>query len=256
MTTGFIILRHTNSEETNKYWQHSYHSIRKFYPDIPIVILDDNSNPDFVSEIPLTNTKIVHTSGDDVGSGEILPYIYFYRNKWFDRAVIIHDGVFMNSHQDFSDVTNYQFMWHFESYRCAEPVKEIEKLSVFNDVKLIEYHTNNRASPRLPVNLPTQYPEQNKNWEGCFGIMGIITHDFITKVYSKYNLDLLIPMVKTRQDRMNCERVIASIFQYTQPPSSNISKFGRIHAYCPWGVTFRIKEKYNHLPVIKVWTGR
>ena len=236
MTTGFIILRHTNSEETNRYWQHSYYSIRKFYPNSPIIILDDNSNPNLVSEIPLSNAKIIHTSGNDVGSGELLPYSYFYHNKWFDRAIIIHDGVFVNSVLDVSNIEDYQFMWHFENHHWDNPLREVKKLSVFNDTSLIEHH-------------------MQKNWNGCFGVMSIITHKFINKIYSQYNLDSLIPLVKTREDRMDCERIIASMFQYVSPQSP-ISKLGDIHRYCPWGIPFKSKEQYNHLPVIKIWTGR
>ena len=43
---GFVIIRHVDSEITNKYWKKSYECIRKFYSD-PIMIVDDNSNPDF-----------------------------------------------------------------------------------------------------------------------------------------------------------------------------------------------------------------
>ena len=40
----FIIVRHVNSELTNKYWKESYNCIRKFYPEIKVVIIDDSTN--------------------------------------------------------------------------------------------------------------------------------------------------------------------------------------------------------------------
>jgi hypothetical protein len=46
---GFIVLRHVNDETTNQYWIHCYNCIRKYYPENMILIIDDNSNYDFVS---------------------------------------------------------------------------------------------------------------------------------------------------------------------------------------------------------------
>ena len=58
-TLGFIILRHVNSKITNMYWQLCYKRIRKFYPKNKIVIIDDNSNYQYVSELPLINATII-----------------------------------------------------------------------------------------------------------------------------------------------------------------------------------------------------
>ena len=44
---GFIITRHINSETTSKYWIECYQRIRAFYRE-PIIIIDDNSNPEFL----------------------------------------------------------------------------------------------------------------------------------------------------------------------------------------------------------------
>ena len=45
---GFIITRHVNSETTNKYWNQSVKLIRSFYPLRKIVIIDDNSDQNFI----------------------------------------------------------------------------------------------------------------------------------------------------------------------------------------------------------------
>ena len=46
---GFIITRHVNSEMTNKYWIESINNINLIYKNIPIVIIDDNSNYKFIN---------------------------------------------------------------------------------------------------------------------------------------------------------------------------------------------------------------
>ena len=56
---GFIILRHVNSELTNKYWIESYFSIRKYYNN-KIIIIDDKSNKNFLTKIKLENFYIIN----------------------------------------------------------------------------------------------------------------------------------------------------------------------------------------------------
>ena len=49
MTTfGFIITRHVNSENTNRYWNHSIKLLRRLYPNNKIIIIDDNSDKNFL----------------------------------------------------------------------------------------------------------------------------------------------------------------------------------------------------------------
>jgi len=47
---GFIIIRHVNSEVTNNYWNKCVIHIRRFYPFKKIVVIDDNSNEDFLKQ--------------------------------------------------------------------------------------------------------------------------------------------------------------------------------------------------------------
>ena len=51
MSYGFIITRYVNSEKTNRYWNQSVKLIRTYYPYRQIVIIDDNSNYDFVKSL-------------------------------------------------------------------------------------------------------------------------------------------------------------------------------------------------------------
>ena len=78
-TYGFIITRHVNSETTNKYWNNCVRCIRRFYPCRKIVIIDDNSNKEFL--IPFANyTNVEIVESEFPGRGELLPYYYFLKN--------------------------------------------------------------------------------------------------------------------------------------------------------------------------------
>jgi hypothetical protein len=97
---GFIILRHVNNNLSNQYWIYNYNCIRKYYPNNEIIIIDDNSNYQFIKEINLYKTTIIKS--EYPGRGELLPYIYYLKYKLFDTAVIIHDSVFINKYIDFN----------------------------------------------------------------------------------------------------------------------------------------------------------
>ena len=75
---GFIITRHVNSSKTNKYWNRCVKLINIYYPSKPIIIIDDNSDDDFLKEDSRYENVTVIKS-EFPGRGELLPYIYFLK---------------------------------------------------------------------------------------------------------------------------------------------------------------------------------
>lgn len=233
--TGFIILRHVNNELTNKYWIHCYECIRNFYPENKILIIDDDSNYEFITNIYLYKTTIINSEYKK--RGELLPYYYYLHNKLFEVAVIIHDSVFVNKKIDLS-VDKYKLLWHFE---LGGGVDDIEDQSLminkFNNKELYKFYTNKSL------------------WKGCFGGMTIITHKYLKFVDDKYDISKLLDCVLTRHNRCSFERVIACLLQKNYKPTK-LSLLNNIHRYCRWGVCFENKQKLKYLTLIKVWTGR
>ena len=239
-TYGFIILRYVNSHITNKYWIHCYNCIRKFYPENKIMIVDDNSNPKYIKHFQLHNTTIINSEYKQ--RGEILPYYYYLKHKLFDRAVILHDSVFIQKYIDFG--TENKFLWHFE-HNWDNPDLEIElikKLNHSNQLCLFYY------KPHL--------------WKGCFGVMSVISHDFLNVINKKYDFMKLVHVIKNRRTRMCLERIFALIFTIENNDKID-SIFGDIHKYSK---QINYKTYINALktegdlspywPIIKVWTGR
>ena len=230
-TIGFIILRHVNSEKTNLYWQLCYDSIRKFYPENDIIMIDDNSNYAYITNKELYKVKIIQS--EYPGRGELLPYYYYLSNKLFDIAFIIHDSVFIQKHLDLH-VDKYKITWDFEHKWDIIPY-ETMMINLFKDENLLNFY-------------------QNKSlWVGCFGGMTTITYDFLMQVNNKYNLRLLLNVILTRYDRMCFERIIACLLQIEAPQTT---RCGYIHNYMPWGTTYDDRHLYTQLPLLKVWTGR
>jgi hypothetical protein len=228
---GFIVLRHVNNESTNKYWIHCYHSIRKYYPENHILIIDDNSNYDFITDEKLYKTTIINSEYPK--RGEVLPYYYYLHNKLFDVAVIIHDSVFINRYIDMN-VEKYKLLWDFE-HDWDQIADETRMINIFNDSELKEFYENKDL------------------WKGCFGGMSIITHDYLTYINNKYDISKLLDCVLNRYNRCSFERVIACLLQ---KEGDKQTLLGNIHNYCNWGFDFNQIENYTHLPIIKCWTGR
>jgi len=232
INTGFIILRHVNDLRTNNYWNHCYNCIRKYYPEIQILIIDDNSNYDYISEQQsLYKTHIIKS--EYPGRGELLPYYYYLHNKLFDTAVIIHDSVFVNKYIDLN-VNKYKLLWEFE-HEWDQIEDETNMIKLFNDSELLEFYKNKDL------------------WKGCFGGMSIITYDYLKYMNSKYDISKLLNCVLTRYNRISFERVIGCLLQKNKKRETLL---GHIDYYVKWGITFEEKDDYTHLQLIKVWTGR
>jgi hypothetical protein len=230
-TIGFIMLRHVNNELTNKYWIHCYDCIRKYYPENIILIIDDDSNYEFITIKQLYKTNIIKNIYPK--RGELMPYYYYLRNKLFDIAVIIHDSVFINKYIDFS-VDTYKFIWDFE-HNWDQIEDETVMINLFNDENLLNFYNNKNL------------------WKGCFGAMTIISFEHLKYINEKYDISKLINYVLTRYNRSSFERVLACLLQINTKTESLL---GDIHSYCEVGLTFDNKDCCNALPLIKVWTGR
>ena len=254
---GFIISRHVNSELTNNYWNTCIKCIRRFYPLKKIVIIDDNSDKEFLkADYDYRNIEIINS--EYPGRGELLPYYYFHKYKWFNNAVIIHDGIFFNARIHFEKYIGLRVLplWHFNaddenylnSYRLIAPLNN-------------KYIINEKIMSGSNKNLVIQL--QNKiDWYGCFGVQSFINLRFLNHLQHKYNLFKLLTVVKCRADRCCLERIFGILFHTEAPETLKLkSLFGNIFTYTAWGYTF---DEYKtdcieHNPVkkvVKVWTGR
>lgn len=243
MSLGFIILRHVNDVNTNFYWIECYQCIRKYYPTNPILIIDDNSNYDFITTIFMKNVTVINS--EYKGRGELLPYIYYLRYPISEKVVFVHDSIFFQRYVDFivENVPLFSFPTMIED-------SDIE-------LKLLNALTNCNT-------LIDNYHEMK--WNGSFGAMSIITLSFLKMLENKYTLSNLIDHVTCRIDRQCLERIIGIILTVETNLSSNSSVFGDILTYCQWGITYSmyLKDKdtkklymfIKTLPIAKVWTGR
>ena len=128
---GFIIIRHVNSAKTNNYWIECYKSIRKYYSN-KIIIVDDNSKYDYVvmpEDLNIHNCEIIQSEYNL--RGEILGYYYFHKTRPFNKAVVIHDSVFINKYIDYDNYGDIKFIWNFTSNWFNEG----SEMNLINNIK-------------------------------------------------------------------------------------------------------------------------
>ncbi len=236
---GFFILRHVSKKEHDLLWIECYESIRKFYDD-SIIIIDDNSNQELLSDIQLINTTIINS--EYPSRGELLPYYYFYKLKPFDKAIILHDSMFIQKKLDFNQITNVKFLWHFAEHSRDEVKIELEYINnLSNREDLLKFYHN------------------KSQWYGCFGVASAIDYEFIKVIQEKYNFFNLLDLVKSRKHRMGLERIFACIcFLEGAVSTNNCSLLGSIfnhHNKFKYTMNMYKQNKCNH-DIIKVWTGR
>ena len=250
---GFIITRHVNSDKTNRYWNHCIKLIRTHYPFRKIIIIDDNSNYKFVkSDFDYTNIVIIQSEYPK--RGELLPYIYFLRHKWFKNAVILHDSVFIHRRVPFEKLKcNVLQLWHHN----------YDKDNIDTLIKLSDCLKNNFDIKQLiQKDEPHILGMNNKNLL-CFGCQAYINLHFLEMIETKYKITNLINAIHCRTDRCGLERIMGLLFCKEYPKLKQIkSLFGSIFDHHK-AFDYSYDEYINDLKggkiygsFVKVWTGR
>lgn len=242
-TYGFIILRHVRNFKDNQMWISCYNSIRKFYSN-KIIIIDDNSNKEALIEILLINCEIINSEFKQ--RGELLPYYYFHKFKFFENAVILHDSMFIGQKLNF-ELNKVKFLWFVYSHRWNNSLLETDLISKLkNKDKLLKIY------------------RKKKLWYPCYGNTSIINIKFLESIQKEYNIFNLLSYVDNREKRMCTERIFGLIFFIkAKLKRKTCSYLGKIHDF-PRN-TFKsnaynyqkyIKDEKDFYPIIKIWVGR
>lgn len=252
---GFIITRHINSVQTNKYWNQCVKLIRTFYPLREIVVIDDNSDQQFIkTDFEYNNITIIQS--EYPGRGELLPYIYYLKYKWFPNAVIIHDSLFIHKRIAFEKFkTPVMPLWHH--IYDKENIDNILRISsvLTRNTSLIKKINSNEIN-MIGLGLDNKF-------NLCFGCQSYIKLSFLEHLQNKYNITNLVNVVRNRKDRCSLERVFGLLFCQEYPTLLKLnSLFGDIlvqkQAFDYNYNQYESDLKHGKVihPFVKVWTGR
>lgn len=241
---AFVILRHIKSSRENYLWKRCYTSIQKFYPKTRILIIDDASvhlfYPDKGPDCEIIKSQFP-------GAGEILPYYYFYRLRWAQKMIFLHDSMLLR--RAFTDEElspSVKFHWHFEPNSSDENFR-IERL----------LHCLKHPHDLIFLN------SHKSLWCGCFGSTSIIDIHILDLLEQKYGFpSALVTKIHCREDRMALERVFGLLlFKEGLVTKDTCSNFGCIHHYPhaweninDWQLE-ELKTTYWGA-ILKTWHGR
>lgn len=231
----FVILRHVVSVDTNKMWYDCYESIRNKYSN-KIIIIDDNSDPRFVSQMPLTNCEILQS--EFPGAGELLPYYYFEKYKWDLKMIYLQDSMLLQDFfhpQSILKVNHISFLWYFAT-RIWDNTGRINKLSVHLKNYELFKHTFDE-----------------KLWHGCFGVCSVVTLNFINKLNVETGILNLVHEIKNREDRKALERIFGVCCFMCLRQNNNL--FGNITTM-PHHFRIFYEDYLNDSEKIKEWCTR
>lgn len=240
----FVILRHVRNENDDKLWRRCYTSIREFYLNVPIVIIDDNSKIT-VSDDGLDDVIIIKS--EYPGAGELLPYYYFLKHKWADKMIFLHDSMLLRRPFRYFELDHpVKFHWYFDVHLWD------------NDVMINQLLKKMKRSLQL-----LEYNSQKKSWWGCFGVASMVDLSILEEIESKYRFThALINEIKSREGRMALERIFAILmFIEGHVTKETCSNFGNIFGFPrAWQVIDDdyledLKISYPGA-ILKTWHGR
>jgi len=204
---------------------------------MPIVIVDDGSNPEYLTSVSFPDCEVIQS--EFIGRGELLPYYYLVTRKLFAKAMILHDSVFLQAPLDFDSVHDVRFLWDF-------PMHDGQSFNDAADLLSRHFHWT----------MP--YDQYTTAYRGCFGVQSIISYDFLRALAETHPLFSLLESVTTRRHRMALERIFAiCCYESTRvdPPMCG----DILRQPFPWGYTFAEycrETQYSTCTLVKVWTGR
>ena len=248
---GFIITRCVKDLKHNDLWKQCVQCLFTCYPDKNIVIIDDYSTvPVTEEDYKQEYMQNVYVQKSEMlpGCGELLPYLYLHQKRYFKKAIVLHDSVFV--HEPFESNTiittdTVRYIWSFgehEPYYKTYCRSLLELLGIDGDV----------------------YTKKEWQDQGCFGTMCIIDLYFLDEIISMHNLYILVPFVQTRFHCMCLERVFAIVcfvILKSKDKQVPLSIHGSIVEYMPYGTLFEQykshKDYYRQAySIVKTWNSR
>lgn len=204
---GFIMLRCVRKKEQNTLYKECYEAIRKYHPDLKIVIIDDNSDKSVLeSDYPMTNVEIIESEYPT--AGEYLPYWYLLQRKIFKKAIFVQDSMILNTKIPYENVEDFMFL--YETGNVTGYQEETKQL-LENTI--------------IPEKLRSIY--DSGNWRGCWGSMTVITSDFLSKIEESIGISKWKDIIRSRGLRIGLESAIGICCVYLKGNDRGMSLFGK-----------------------------
>jgi CDP-6-deoxy-D-xylo-4-hexulose-3-dehydrase len=257
---AFIFPRHVRNPDHKDIWKECLKCIRTHYKTEPIIIIDDNSDPNLIEDLHendkwvMNNVEIIQS--EFKGAGELLPYYYYYIKRPSKKAIFINDSMFIQKPFDkdiINNLENINFLWDFDPHIQPFFTKYEQSFNMYHLIQtklLMEFKEGDKL---------VEYYESYQ-WRGCFASTVIINIDYLDHLQNTYNFLKIINIINNRDLRQILERTVAILSSYDLKKNNiiNHSLFGNIYNH-PYTFKYSFEDYKNNkidYPLIKCWNSR
>jgi hypothetical protein len=190
------------------------------------------------------------------GCSEFLGYYYYYKYRWADHAIILHDSFWIqtpipNLDSVLESNVDIKFLSHFNT-RYNHHNFQLE-MDIIHQLK-------------NPIELVSFFHQLDLCNIGCFGIQSCISYSFLEKLQERFEIMNWIKVVQDREKRMCLERVFGAVILFIYPNlKTDISFYGDIiydyvekyeHTNYVYYLENKEKIRLENRPFIKIFSGR
>ena len=264
---AFIITTCVRENVHLNYLKESIQSIRNFYPETLIYIINDNSNKEYnINEELNKFSHIEIISSIANKGGEINPYLFILDSRCkHDKLIYIHDTVFLKSNiDDYINTKNeILFFWYSIFCKFNDTINKIDNKDIYDNLYLYFGNSKIKISDYLLI------IKDYFSFDVKFGSMSIFTKRFMEKVNLVTNFLECSHYFTKRIHRCFFERILSIFYIFIYNQDYPLSKFicGDINQHPdPFTNTnsnlqIFIKKKktitkITYGPLVKVWQGR
>jgi hypothetical protein len=211
---GFIIPTYLVNEQQYKILSRNIELIHQHHHQSKIVLIDDNSPYSYTFE---HNPLLLVVKALNKTAGEVHAYWYWYHWKWFDHAIILHDCCEIHCNIPYIE-SGVKYLWFFDNHREWENVILDDDIKTANIkthldeiVVLIKCHPDKECAEKM---LETLLHHSNL-FICCWGLMSIMSYDFLVETQKKTKWLDLYPFIKGRRNRMAMETIFSIVCYLT-----------------------------------------
>lgn len=189
-------------------------SIRKFYPDIDIIIINDSPQMPDLEVTKYFNDKNIYSYHPEVhGSGCSYALNLFNELPQYDKAIVIHDSAELIAKFDIENINcDIKFLWHFDAHYHWGTI--IAPSGISHEREILSFYKN--LADGDFKNVFEKLYHAKDNWRGCFGNMVVISKNFLKQLDHHTKILSISNSIKTRRDRMCMESIFALAVFYVK----------------------------------------
>lgn len=238
----FAIGRSIQSDKHLDLCRRAYFSIRTWYPDAPILIVDDNSTLVDPHENLYANCTVVTS---EFKAAEIGVYhyarVYAQQHSDINTIMCLHDSMVVR--QPLNITAEVMFLWDFP-HHC------VHEEDTYSIRRLVELDPTGKLLQRY----------QERKWTGAFGVAAVISVAFLERLFTTYDMQVVIRREPTEKlERCAMERVFAVLcyeLRGRKVTGNMPTLCGSIYAH-PCNFQLDKVGSYNYdQPMLKTWQGR